>query len=106
MHHLNLDLQGAIAWTHNRLLEVQQKFLECLPKVPSFGSTVDLELGKYLLQLANWPRANYCWSFEGTRYFGDRGVQVLHTRCVSLLPKVQLERPTSMENVVVHYVEL
>ncbi|KAJ7916958.1 isoprenoid synthase domain-containing protein [Mycena leptocephala] len=106
MHHLKLDLQGAIAWTHNRLLEVQHKFLECLPKVPSFGSTVDLELGKYFLQLANWPRANYCWSFEGTRYFGDRGMQVLHTRCVSLLPKVQLERPTSVENVVVHYVEL
>ncbi|KAJ7865813.1 isoprenoid synthase domain-containing protein [Mycena leptocephala] len=92
MHHLNLDLQGAIAWTHNRLLEVQQKFLECLPKC--------------LLELANWLRANYCWSFEGTRYFGDRGMQVLHTRCVPLLPEVQLERPTSMENVAVHYVEL
>ena len=86
MHHLGLDLDGAVEWAASYHRDAQKRFLDAMKLVPSFGSAaVDVELETYINRIAFWVRANYCWSFEGGRYFGDRGVEYQTTRRVPLL---------------------
>ena len=87
MRQSGLDLVGAIKSATAYHDELKTKFLEQLPKIPSFGPKVDNELSEHVFQLANAIRANVCWSFEGKRYFGDRGLEIQKKRWVELLPK-------------------
>ncbi|KAF9816953.1 hypothetical protein IEO21_03718 [Rhodonia placenta] len=58
---------------------VESKFIEGLKNLPSWGAEVDTQVTEYLTRIANWPRANYCWSFESHRYFGDKGLELSRT---------------------------
>ncbi|EED79566.1 predicted protein [Postia placenta Mad-698-R] len=89
MHQFNIDLEAAMAWVASYHKGVENKFLDGMRKLPSFGPAVDRELQEYVLALAIFPRANDCWSFESGRYFGTKGLQVQKTRYVPLLPKGQ-----------------
>ncbi|TBU44824.1 terpenoid synthase [Dichomitus squalens] len=87
MRHLKLDLDAAVDWTASYHKQVERRFLDTLERVPSFGPAVDADLKRYITQIANFPRANYCWIFESGRYFGSHGAEYQRTRRVPLLPK-------------------
>lgn len=88
MRQFDLDLDGAVAWISQAHEVAAEEYLRLAEQVPSFGPDVDKELADYLDFLKNWPRGNASWSFEGRRYFGDKGLEVQRTRYIELLPKV------------------
>ncbi|THH27301.1 hypothetical protein EUX98_g6890 [Antrodiella citrinella] len=88
MRQYNTDFDGAVAWAAQYHADIERKFLLTLMRVPSCGSKMDQQVYTYVCGLANWPRCNECWSFEGARYFGDKGLEYKRTRRVPLLPKV------------------
>ncbi|KAG1836888.1 isoprenoid synthase domain-containing protein [Suillus subalutaceus] len=89
MLELGLDSGGAIAWAAHHHAELQKRFIDGLAKVPSWGPSVDVLVKEYLDGIAIWPRADTCWSYEGQRYFGTRGLEIQQTRLVQLLPKAE-----------------
>ncbi|EJC98835.1 terpenoid synthase [Fomitiporia mediterranea MF3/22] len=106
MRELNLGLDEAIAWVANYHAEVQKRFLNGVQRVPSWGPEIDTHVQRYLNGLGNWARANACWHYESGRYFGSRSPEVLQTRRVQLLPKVQKHNVSlKRENVVVPLIE-
>ena len=108
MNQMKTDLEGAIKWLTDYHSDVEQKFLDGIKKLPSWGLDIDSQVQIYLNRIANWPRGNYCWSFEGKRYFGDRGLEYQGTRVVPLLPKVRpisSETYNQCENVTVYLIE-
>lgn len=101
MHELNCDIERAMAWAAEYHSEVEIKFMDALKRVPSWGPIVDEQLGKYIAGIANWPRANVCWSFEGKRHFGDKGLEIQLTRRVPLLPKFERDDNLRGKDVIV-----
>ncbi|KAG1886538.1 isoprenoid synthase domain-containing protein [Suillus subluteus] len=89
MLELGLDRGGAIAWAAHHHAELQKRFIDGLAKVPSWGPSVDVLVKEYLDGIAIWPRADTCWSYEGQRYFGTRGLEIQQTRLVPLLPRAE-----------------
>ncbi|KAG1747566.1 terpenoid synthase [Suillus lakei] len=87
MLELGLDRGSAMAWAAHFHAEIQKRFINGLAKVPSWGPSIDVPVKEYLDGLANWARANHCWSYEGQRYCGTRGPEIQQTRLVPLLPK-------------------
>jgi hypothetical protein len=87
MHHDNYSYDKAVEWVIAYNEEVEARFLETLKKVPSFGPEVDRELHEYTEHLANWPRASDCWSYEGGRYFGSKGLEIQKSRYVKTMSK-------------------
>ncbi|KAI0333186.1 terpenoid synthase [Cubamyces sp. BRFM 1775] len=83
-----LDIQGAIDWVACYQTDLIAKFTAQYENLPSWGPAVDGDLKRYVLGIANWVRADNCWSFEGGRYFGQDGPEIMHCRWVALLPKV------------------
>lgn len=107
MHNLKTDLEGALRWLYNCHKEVEERFLQALKRVPSFGDDiVDGQLGEYVEHIANWPRCNDCWNFESGRYFGDKGLEIQQTRYVRLLPKCSANPGLKRDQVVIPLVEL
>ena len=59
------EIQGALGRISTLHEEHSREFLDLIGKVPKFGdSKVDSEVHTYIEGLANWVRANDCWSFE------------------------------------------
>ncbi|KZT21453.1 terpenoid synthase [Neolentinus lepideus HHB14362 ss-1] len=106
MHQFSIDFDGAMKWVCEYHAEIEAKFLDIVKKVPSFGPEVDGELAEYIESIANSPRGNYCWSFEGGQYFGKRGFEIQTTRLVPLMPKIQRDTNLKTDHVVVSLVEL
>lgn len=92
MHHLHLDLSGALNWVAEYHSSVQTKFLSTLSTLPSFGPEIDKDVRRYIDGLAYWVRANECWSFECARYFGEKGREYQRTRTIALFPKKKVEK--------------
>ncbi|EJD04763.1 terpenoid synthase [Fomitiporia mediterranea MF3/22] len=108
MHEFSTDLEGAINKVVQLHAQTVKEFLDGLKKVPSWGPEIDCQVQQYLYGLANWVRANDCWTFECGRYFGNKGLEIQNKRVVQLLPKVAPPRQdTSLrrENVAVPLVE-
>lgn len=106
MHRFNINLEAAMAWVASYHKDVENKFLDGMKELPSFGPVVDKELEEYILALAIWPRTNDCWNFESGRYFGSKGLQVQRTRYVPLLPKVKTDPTLKQKQIVVSLVDL
>ncbi|KAM5542498.1 hypothetical protein V8D89_003957 [Ganoderma adspersum] len=87
MHHFQMDFDSAMEWAVGYHKDAQLRFLDNLARVPSFGPAADGAVQEYVAHLANWPRANFCWSFECGRYFGVKGLQVQETRMVPVFSK-------------------
>ena len=108
MHQFDLDLHGAVEWAESYHAKVATKFLDGLKRIPSWGRDIDQQVHEYVQGLANWPRSNVCWNFEGGRYFGSKGQELQRTREVVLLPKaVPVHNDPSLRkgNVVVPFVD-
>ncbi|KAH9847309.1 terpenoid synthase [Lenzites betulinus] len=87
MHERRLDVQSAISWLAEEHSRRVDEFLQLWPKVSmlTFGSdVVDNAVSAYLDHVANWPRSNECWCFEGGRYFGEDGSRVKKERTIEL----------------------
>ncbi|KAF9465685.1 isoprenoid synthase domain-containing protein [Collybia nuda] len=78
-----MDLVGQ--WYRKR----GQDFVEGLKRLPSVddGNYEVLCLHQYAWGLGNWVTANYEWSFESHRFFGEENGEVMKHRVVKLLPK-------------------
>ena len=87
MHQFNLPLADAINWAASYHKEIVAKFLDTLKSVPSWGKAIDDQVSVYIEHLAGWPRSNDCWTFEGGRYFGSKGLEIQQSRRVPLLTK-------------------
>ncbi|KIK17354.1 hypothetical protein PISMIDRAFT_111694 [Pisolithus microcarpus 441] len=101
MFELGLDRSGAMSWAAAYHAEIEAKFINGLLKLPSWGATLDAQIKQYLNGIANWARANYCWSYEGQRYFGNRGGEIEKTRLVPLLSKARRDPNMREQNIVV-----
>ncbi|KAJ6453743.1 isoprenoid synthase domain-containing protein [Mycena sanguinolenta] len=98
-----MDLRAATSWLSAYHESLQSEFIDTIRLLPSFGPALDRELQEYISHLANWPRAQDCWNFESTRYFGNKGLEIQVTRQVPLLSKL---KRTKAEGVMVPLVEL
>ncbi|OIW25415.1 terpenoid synthase [Coniochaeta ligniaria NRRL 30616] len=87
MNQLNLDAQGALNWVAGYHAALENRFNTAYSSLPRFGGPLDLEFQSYVDGLGNWVRANDQWSFESARYFGSRGLEIMKTRTLNLLPK-------------------
>jgi len=67
MLELGLDTSGAMAWAARYHAEFQQRFMDGLAKVPSWGPSTDILVEEYLDGVAAWARGNHCWSYESQR---------------------------------------
>lgn len=87
MRQFDLDLSSGIDWVAAYHRDVEVKFFDTLRRMPSWGEDIDGQVAEYAQGLALWPRANECWSFEGGRYFGSKGLEYKLSRLVPILPK-------------------
>ncbi|KAI6163689.1 terpenoid synthase [Pisolithus thermaeus] len=101
MFELGLDRSGAMSWAAAYHAEIEARFINGLLKLPSWGPTLDAQIKEYLNGIANWARANYCWSYEGQRYFGNRGGEIEKTRLVPLLSKARRDPKMREKDIVV-----
>ncbi|KAB5518870.1 terpenoid synthase [Coniochaeta sp. 2T2.1] len=92
MNQLNLDAQGALNWVAGYHAALENHFNAAYSSLPRFGGPLDLEFQSYVDGLGNWPRANDQWSYESARYFGNRGLEIMKTRTLHLLPKAEVKQ--------------
>jgi Delta6-protoilludene synthase len=88
MRELKIDLEASLTWVCEYHEQLERKFYECCDKIPRWGEPIDSEVARYCEGLGNWVRANDQWSFESGRYFGKRGLEIMKSRWVTLMPKV------------------
>ena len=91
MNELKTDVEGAMDWVAKYHVELETKFFDALGRVPKWGKPIDSWVAEYCDGLGNWVRANDQWSFESERYFGTRGVEIMKSRWVTLMPKERTE---------------
>ncbi|KAF7341698.1 Terpene cyclase [Mycena sanguinolenta] len=101
-----MDLPAATSWLSAYHESLQSEFIDTISLLPSFGLALDREVQEYTSYLANWPRAQDCWNFESTRYFGNKGLEIQVTRKVPLFPKLKRNPRVKEEGVTVQLVEL
>lgn len=85
---LNTDVAHAMDWVAARHTQLECEFFSALKRIPTWGEPVDSWVKEYCAGLGNWVRANDQWSFESERYFGKKGMEIMASRSVSLLPKI------------------
>lgn len=88
MYHHNASLTEAMAWVETELRRLVNHFLQLMRCEPFWSPEVDEEVEEYISGIANWVRANDCWSFESGRYFGSEGLRIQKERCVALSPRM------------------
>jgi hypothetical protein len=94
----NLDIAGAMAWYGGYRKHLADEFIDLYHNIPSFDKVLDRRVRAYVKDLANWPRANYCYSFECPRYFGSEREKVQETREIVL--ELQPRYATREDNMV------
>ncbi|KAJ6555571.1 terpenoid synthase [Mycena vulgaris] len=90
MHQYHMNAQQAMNWISDLHDDIVKEFLDAWDSLPTFGGPVDREIRTYVDGLGNWVRANDAWSFESERYFGKQGLEVMRSRTVNLLPKMNV----------------
>jgi hypothetical protein len=85
----NTTLDNALIWVADFHAKLEVRFNDVYRNLPRWGGALDDDVQIYVFGLANWVRANDQWSFESQRYFGKRGLEIMESRTVTLLPKVQ-----------------
>ncbi|KIJ32544.1 hypothetical protein M422DRAFT_184320 [Sphaerobolus stellatus SS14] len=87
MHQFDIELDDAMKWAVSYHTQVQTKFLDGLKRLPSWDPEMDRQIQQYFHGVAHWPRGNYCWNFESSRYFGSKGREIQKHRMIPLYPK-------------------
>ncbi|KAF9465679.1 terpenoid synthase [Collybia nuda] len=84
-----LGVQAAMDMVGDWYRQRCRDFIEGLKRLPSVdgGDYEVLCLHQYAWGLGNWVTANYEWSFESHRFFGERNKEVKESRVVELLPR-------------------
>jgi hypothetical protein len=90
-HQNNVDLRGALQWLAERHSQIEARFLSRSKELPSWGRQIDEQVRQYIDRLARIARANYDWSFESGRYFGEKGLEYQKTRRVPLVRKTKID---------------
>lgn len=91
MNQLKTDIAGAMTWVEDYHKELERRFNEHFDKVPQWGGLIDVQVALYMDGVGNSVRANDQWCFESKRYFGNKGLEILKTRYVTLMPKTRAE---------------
>ncbi|ETW81359.1 hypothetical protein HETIRDRAFT_51706 [Heterobasidion irregulare TC 32-1] len=91
MNQLKTDIAGAMTWVEGYHKELERKFNEHFDKVPQWGGLIDVQVALYMNGVGNSVRANDQWCFESKRYFGNKGLEILKTRYVTLMPKTHAD---------------
>ena len=87
MNEFGTDVNGAMLWAQDYHTKAEQKFHAAMAALPEWDEPLNSQVKAYCHGVGNWVRANYEWGFEGKKYFGDRGLEIMEKRWVSLLPK-------------------
>ncbi|RKU48578.1 terpene cyclase, variant 3 [Coniochaeta pulveracea] len=88
MANQHTTVTGALSWVADYHAKLEARFNEVYRKIPRWGGALDIDVQTYAFGLGNWVRANDQWSFESERYFGTRGLEIMESRTVAILPKV------------------
>ena len=87
MNEHHTDVNGAVLWVEDYLLGVAERFDAALGALPQWEEPLNSQVKEYCDGLGQWVRANEDWSFEGERYFGNKGLEIKQNRWMLLLPK-------------------
>ncbi|KAF8964509.1 terpenoid synthase [Flammula alnicola] len=87
MHEYDLDLQGALYWLSGYAHRAVAKFQVDRRNLPSWGTEVDKAVEEYVDRIGRCVRGYDAWSYESNRYYGNSGLQIQKTRCISLQPR-------------------
>ncbi|KAG6374646.1 terpenoid synthase [Boletus reticuloceps] len=87
MNEYHTDVNGAVLWTEDFLLGAGERFRTALAALPQWEEPLNSQVKAYCDGVGQWVRANDDWSFEGERYFGNKGLEIKENRWMSLLPK-------------------
>ncbi|KAF8433264.1 terpenoid synthase [Boletus edulis BED1] len=87
MNEYHTDVNGAVLWTSDFLLGAGERFHTALAALPQWEEPLNSQVRAYCDGVGQWVRANDDWSFEGERYFGNKGLEIKENRWMSLLPK-------------------
>ena len=87
-----LSLDDAIGALIERDRDLAAQYLQCFQEYCSIlerqGDMDEASrIRRYLDLMGNIRRATWCWSFESSRYFGERGSTYAKTQMVHLVPK-------------------
>nr|VWP01242.1 N/A [Ganoderma boninense] len=91
-HHNGLSLEDTVRFLAERVVDLEKEFWERHREFCAFldgvgGPDKTAEIRKFVDQMGNVRRAAWCWSFDGHRYFGERGPVYAKTQMVPLIPK-------------------
>lgn len=87
MHEHHTDVNGAMLWVEDFLFQVAEKFHAAQAALPQWEEPLNSHVKEYCDGLGQWVRALDDWSFEGERYFGNKGLEIKEKRWMLLLPK-------------------
>ncbi|KAG6854388.1 hypothetical protein C0991_007379 [Blastosporella zonata] len=91
MENNGMTLQEASDHVGEYSKELMDRFVSAQARLPSWGTTVDSEVARYIQGLGCWVKGNLDWSFETQRYFGIKHLEIKETRLVTLRPKERSE---------------
>ncbi|KAF3763838.1 terpenoid synthase [Cryphonectria parasitica EP155] len=83
-----MDVQSAVNWAGRLHSTMTDRFNELFSQLSRCGGLFDEEVKSYMKGVGQWVGGNVQWSFEGERYFGKRGLEVMKTRSLCLTPKL------------------
>lgn len=93
MYHDGLNLKDAALSLVQQNAKLAAEYIRCHRElytalaVRGEGDEASL-IRRYLDHMGGLRRANWCWSFECGRYFGERGSTYAETQMVPLIPKI------------------
>ena len=87
MNEFHTDVNGAILWVEHYLRGVMERFRVALDALPQWEEPLNSQVKEYCDGLGHWVRGHDQWNFESGRYFGNKGLEIMEHRWMSLLPK-------------------
>ena len=91
MEERNFTIQEAMDYLSTWYHEQADQFITIKSSLLSCGNKeIDACINTYAEGLANWITANYHWSFQTKRFFGDKAAEIQQHGLVELLPNKSL----------------
>jgi hypothetical protein len=87
MDEYQTDVNGAILWVEDFLLGAAERFHTAKAVLPEWDEPLNSLVKAYCDGLGHWVRGFDDWSFEGERYFGNKGLKIKESRWMLLMPK-------------------
>lgn len=87
MKEKSIDLQTASDQVGEHFKVLNDRFLDCKSRLPSWGPEWDPVVAQFVMAMESWVIGNLEWSFETQRYFGPQHSKIKETLIVELYPK-------------------